>query len=522
MAQPKTNFALLLGLLGARASDVVKEVGVDKSLVSRWMNGKQKLMPGHGWIDKVADYMLALDGRLRDPVIPHVLSAYYPAKALGSAQACRAALLNWLATVGHQSAQHQPDRAGLAGLILEKAARLAAPAPAPEPFQLLTPPPMKNAVVYGVEGVQGSALQFIDLILEQKQPQDILYACPEGLDMYTRDEKFGAALMDGMMEMFAAGHRLHVVLRTDYKMTDVSAFSGRWLVAHLLGYVQSHYFDEFHKTYKDKMMAVLKGKMAMKVTGSAKGGNGGVYTSIHFDAATVGAVWNEIESYRSRSKQRFHYRLFEQPDGFLCGVSPLPDRAHYQFARLPHFCVAGRDVFQNSFLLTGEEMALLEREFSPLLIPPEYYEPETPLRHIYCEDDIEAALLKSRHISQELSAITGRRVVMTTQALVNRLILLKQLLEAHKHFDICFLPGELFQKLRMQITAWGDVAAAGWIAGGKSTACRDYTNVNALTGFCESVWEKIPGVMKSRRTAMRKLNTWLKKAEKYGYAVRQE
>ncbi len=78
---------------------------------------------------------------------------------------------------------------------------------------------------------------------------------------------------------------------------------------------------------------------------------------------------------------------------------------------------------------------------------------------------------------------------------------------------------DVFQRIRMQIAAWGDVAAIGWIAGGKSTACKDYTNVNALTGFCESVWERIPNMLKARRAAVRKLNTWLKKAEKYGYKI---
>jgi hypothetical protein len=72
----------------------------------------------------------------------------------------------------------------------------------------------------------------------------------------------------------------------------------------------------------------------------------------------------------------------------------------------------------------------------------------------------------------------------------------------------------------MQVAAWGDRAAIGWIDGGKSTACGDYTNVNALTGFCAYVWGMIPGVVKSRRAANHKLNTWLQMAAKYGYTAK--
>lgn len=516
MAHTKTNFALLLDLLGARPRDVVEETGADKSLVSRWTNGRQKLMPGHGWIDKVADYMLALDARLKEPVIPHVLAAYYPGEALDGAARCRAALLDWLATVGHQSAQHQPERAGLAGLIMEKAERLSAPEPEPEQALPQAPPLMKNAVVYGIKGVQGSALQFLEMVTEQKEPQEMIFACPEGLDMLTSDKHFIPHFFEVLMGMFAAGHKLSVVIRTDYRVSDIAAFSGPWLVAHLLGYIRSYYYDDFVTSSKDKMLAAVSGKLAGRVSET---GEGRIYTAIHFDAETVENTYSEINRYRVKSKQRFHYHLFEQPDAFLQGCRPLPDRAHYQFARLPYFCVADKRVVQSSLQLTDDEMTLLEKDFAPLLTSPGGFEPETPLRHIFCEDDIEDALLKYRHVVQELSAITGRRVVMSTQYLADRLMLLKALLTEYDNYEVAFLSKDVFQRIRMQIAAWGDIAAIGWIAGGKSTACKDYMNVNALTGFCESVWDRVPNMVKNRRTAIRKLNTWLKKAEKYGYKV---
>ncbi|RDB62066.1 hypothetical protein C1878_09705 [Gordonibacter sp. 28C] len=523
MSEPKTNFAMLLRLLGARPRDVCEAVGADKSLVSRWTNGKQKLMPGHGWVDKVADYLLMLDGRLKEPVLSEVLAAYYPEDVLDTPTLRKEALLGWLTTVGHLPVQHQPGENGLVGLMMAKAAQFAASKesldPAPAQKKPNQPLPMRNAVVYGKAGVQGSALQFIDLIMQQTEPQDILYACPEGLDMYTRDEKFGAVLMDRMMEMFAAGHTLSVVLRTDYKMTDVSAFSGRWLVAHLLGYVKSYYFDEFHKSYDDKMMAVVEGRMAMKVADSKQGDDSGIYTAIYFDGPTVAEVWGECSDYRKRSKQRFRYHLFEQPDGYLRGVVPLPDRAHYRFARLPHFGLAGMDRAQEDFGLSAEERERLLEDFGPLFVPVAFFEAQAPVRHLYCENDIEDALLKSRHVCPELSTICGRRVIMATQALVDQLVLMKRALEEHKNLEVCFLPDNQFKRLTLQIVCWGDVVAIGWIDRGKSTACKDYTNTNALTGFCESVWDRIPGMLKGRSLAIRKINTWLKKAKKYGYAV---
>ncbi|MDR1617094.1 MAG: hypothetical protein LBR98_08815 [Syntrophomonadaceae bacterium] len=510
MNKPGTNFAQLLKLLGARPRDVCEATGANKAVVSRWMSGKVKLMPGHGWIDKVADFMLALDERLREPVIPNVLAAYYPDETLAAPERRRAALIGWLATTGHRQSEYQEK--GLAGLILEKVRQLSAP----EGKHTLEPPPMKNAVVYGLSGVQGSVLQFLEMATAQKTPIEMQFACPEGLDMLTRSRKFHPRFMEAVMGMFEAGHRMSVVVRTDYRVSDIAEFSGRWLVAHLMGYVRSFYYDDFVATSRDKILAVVPGVMAGRVSETE---DGQLYAAIQFDSGTIEEIQSKIKEYQAKSKQRFHYHLFEQPDDFLRGIHPLPDRPHYQFARLPHFCVAEEEPFQAGFSLSDDEMERVRLDFAPFLSRPVFFTPDVPACHIFCENDIEDALLKNRHRCPELTAILGRRVFMRTQTLVDRLCLIKKLLEEYPHYEVCFLRDEHFRKLTMQVAAWGDKAAIGWIAGGKSTACGDYTNVNALTGFCAAIWNTIPGMMKSRRTAISKINTWLKMAEKYGYAV---
>jgi len=515
MATGNTNFARLLALLGVRPIDIVKELGVGKPVLSRWCNGKIKIMPGHGWDTKLADYMIAADGRLKRPVIPDILRAYYPSVRQNTPAQRRELLARWLCEFGYKQSESDLNTSGIYGLIMDKIESLAALKPDHVPKDY----PEGNAVVYGTEGVQGAALQFLDMTIALPEPHEILYVCPDGLDMYTRDEKFGEKLMDKLMETFAAGHTVSVVLRTDYKMTDVSAFSGRWLVAHLLGYIKSYYYDEFHKTYEDKMLVVIPGHFAMRVKEETSGSEAKLYTAISFDDNTIAGAADECEQYRKRSRQRFHYHFFEQPDGFLRGIEPLPESAHYQFARLPHFCVTGAETFQSDFNLADEEMQLIRRDYPLFLTEPEFFEPDVTVRHIFCSDDIEEQLLKTRHRSQELTTITGRQVIINSQTLTNRLLLLRDLLEQRKNYEVCFLSDDIFKKLTMQIACWGDRAAIGWIPGGKSTACKDYTNVNALTGFCGSIWEQIPGIMRSRKAATSKLATWIKKAKKYGYDV---
>ena len=514
MAEPKTDLASVLTILGVRPRDLAAGVNADKRLVSRWCSGQQKLMPNHGWIDKVADFLIEKDSRLKEPVLPEILRAYYPVENMGTADKRRALLMRWLYEFGCRSAQLQKGRVGLAGLLRNQMDKLSAPPAVREIAP--APPPQDNLVVYGIEGVQGSALQFLDMVTQRREPCEVMFACPEGLEMLTRDKRFLPRFIDALMKMLAAGHRMSVVIRTDYRVSDIAEFSGPWLVAHLLGYIHSYYYDDFIGSSKDKMLVVVPGYLAGRVNETDAGE---LYTAIHFDRRTIESIHGKVKRYQQKGSQRFHYDLFEQSNGFLRDTVVRGDRPHYLFSRLPHFCIADEEGFQESFSLTEKEMDILRTDFPPILTHPGYFDKDTVLRHILCVNDIEDALLKSRHVSVELSTILGRRVMMKTQTLVNRLALLKKLLADHKNYEISFLREEHFEKIKMQIAAFGDSAAIGWIEGGKSTACRDYTNVNALTGFCEAVWGKIPREMKLRTTAIRKLNTWLKMAKKYGYKV---
>ena len=363
-----------------------------------------------------------------------------------------------------------------------------------------------------MSGVQGAAIMCGELVLASAEPKEVLYVCPEGLDMFTRDLKFGDRLMDMLMKLFAAGHTMSVVLRTDYKMTDVSLFSGRWLVAHLLGYIKSYYFDDFKTTYGDKMLSTAQGVFVYHVFDD----DGKILTTVKFDKESMDAAFNQCNGYMKKSKQRFHYSLFERPDGFLRGIHPQSDRPCYQFARLPYFGIASEAEFQDVFQLSDGEIERLRTETSPLLWDVARFDSDVSVRYVFCENDIDETLLKARNISQELSAITGRRVVMTTKKLASQLVRLKTLLVERKNFELCFLPGDVFDKLTMQIMVYADRAAIGWVAGGKSTACCDYTNVNALFGFCDAVWDRIPAPARTRRVAKKKLDMWLEKAKRYG------
>lgn len=82
----------------------------------------------------------------------------------------------------------------------------------------------------------------------------ILFACPEGLELFTRDEGYNLPLQEQLRQVLERGKQLQVVLRTDYRPSDVASACGPWLWAHLMGYIQSYYYDDFRLLEHEKIL----------------------------------------------------------------------------------------------------------------------------------------------------------------------------------------------------------------------------------------------------------------------------
>lgn len=518
MAAGATNFAYLMDLLGISTAALCEATGADKSLVSRWRSGKRKLMEGHHWADDIAAHWVQAEKQLRHPVLSEVLRVYYPSLPIETDDEKRRALALWLSSAGQRTEAYQQERHGMLGFLMGKNPK---PSRKPKPVVIPEPPelPDLNKATFGIGGFRSSAITFFDLVLALPEPQEMLFVCPDGLDMITREERFAGVVMDKLMELFAKGHTFSVVIRTDYKISDIAEFSGRWLVAHLLGYIKSYYYDDFKSGHTEKMLIAVKGHMAGRVTDGEADGAHGMFSTMHFDAPTIDQVYRQCSAIQAQAKQRFHYSLFERPMGFLRGLAIPRDEPSYLFAMMPHFGVAPRKRIASLFALSDEDNRLVARDFAPLFTDPTLFDERAPVRHMFCEEAIEIALLKKWHTCPELGAILSRRVCMRGQGLVDQLLLIKKFMATHRNYEVCFVPQSVFDKFMMQIGTWGSSCAIGWVAGGKSTACRDFQSVAALHGFCEMVWGKIPAPLRSRTAANHKLNMWMKKAAKYGYTV---
>ena len=492
MKNMPTNFALLMELTDAEPEALSRAIGADPSLISRWRTGSRR--PNDRWRQRLADYFLGAFGERVNALLAE-------AAPLGTAQGVppRQLLARWLGEAGG-SHERRED-------LLFLSLRGRTPGKGKE-----RPRRFRAGTLSGDEAVRELLMEFLDYALAQPGPGRILFACPEGLELFTRDVAYNLPLQEKLRKVLERGKHLQVVLRTDYRPSDVAFACGPWLWAHLMGYIQSYYYDDFRLLAHEKILIGLRGGLMIQVRVE----DNGPTAIIHTAPDAVAEVEAHFDLCLKRSRQRFCYNFFSEPQDFLCDATAHREKPIYLIEALPDLGIGWDSV---SLRLNRCERALLQRQFCPLTISPWDLDEETEVRHIFCAESIDEALDNVRHLCRPLSVICKRRIYLNTQGLVDQLAAIRRALEQRPEYKVCFIPREWFARIRMEIGVWGNEAAVAWIAARQSAACRDYPNVAALQGFCATVWEKIPPPHRTRRAAEKRLERWLERARRFGFHI---
>ena len=366
------------------------------------------------------------------------------------------------------------------------------------------------AVPRGIEAVRIGLLDFLDLIGKFPEPQQMSFVFTEGLSMYLDEAYFGQLFMGKFMKLFEKGHRMFVAMRSDRAISDAWYFHKIKLYAHMKGYIKTLYYADFLPQGKDKLLGLAGDKLSIKVTRESLWDVENARVDIRNDLETAADIKKQIQGFASRGRPFAHYDYLNEPKGLLQNVNIYKDQPSYVFSRLPHFGVAAPKAFAECFALSGDELDAIQNEFFPLLLDPSYFNDDIPVRHIFCEDDINSMLMKKRHQSHELSAMIGRKAWMSTAYLVRQLKAIQALLKAHKNYEACFVKREDFSKLMIQIGVWGNEAVICWLDEKYSVACKEYLIVTGLLGYCFREWNEIPNNVKNRHAVSRKLAQWVK------------
>lgn len=478
MSHLATNLSLLMELLNIPSKELSLDLKIDPSVVSRWRSGKRRLVAGGAWTGELARYFL----RRRPDEVERLLRSLCPLETAAGigAEEC---LSKWLC--GRRTCDDT--------LLYER--------------ESAAPPP-GTPCAEGNEAVRRILREFLDYVLTIPGPGEILFVCPDGLSIFTGDIAYNLPLQALLWEVFQHGYRLKTVLRPDYRVSDVALACGPWLAAHLRGYIQSYYYDDFCINEEEEILVCLPGRLAIQTVVGAGPAKALIWT----DPQRVDEVQGRCQAYFAKAQQRFRYGFLETPGGFLSEVRVRVDKPAFLVQRLPQFGLLDTEEMGELFRLTQDELALLRREFAPLLLTPE--EQQGEVWHLVDAGAVERGLDHERCLCQTLSRICNRRIYLPARQLAALLLRARRLLDESPKYHLLCLSSEQFEQFGMELVVRGNEAAVAWLDGGQSAACQDYPNVSALQGFCATQFQRM--AVKFRQDSGAKLNTWLRRAGKMG------
>lgn len=487
-----TNLALLMEWARVTPKELNHALGIDPSLISRWRTGSRRLSAGSRWCGRLTEYFLQAR---RDEVT--ALMARVSPLGLAQGQPAGELLERWL---GENTGPWE-DRGELLFLSRDQNG----------PTGRKSRRPPDTGPLSGGGAARKLLLEFLDETLAQPDPGEIVFLCSEGLELFTRDEGYVQALRKKLGVLFQRGNRVRAVLRTNYRPSDAALAWGPWLRAHLTGHVQSYYYDDFRPLEHGDILFGLRGRLMVRVRIK----NGVPQAVIHRRPEAIAEAEAYFDGRARCARPRFAYRFFSCPADLLCGMSSHGDGPVYLLERLPDLG-GSLETLSRYLRLRPEEAALFQRQFRPLARTLPDGDRCAQTRHIFCEDNIDAALDGTRHLCRPFSEICGRRLYLSARGLAEQLNEIRRALERKPGYQVCFMPREWFDRLGMELVVWGNGAAVAWIGGQQSAACRDYPNTAALLGFCAAMWDRIPPTRRSRQAAMKRLERWLERVRRFG------
>lgn len=474
MKATQSNLSLIMDYSSISSKELSAGLGIDPSLISRWKSGVRRLSPDGFGAKALAEYFLA---RAPSDTLAFLRAVCPVAMKAGKWPAD--VLRLWLC-----QSTNPEERLSLLSLLTK----------------------CNSGCQEGSDDVRRALSDFLDYAQTLPEPGKVLFACPAGLAIFTRDSDYNLPLQAKLARLFRRGFHLQVVLRTDYRISDVALACGPWLRSHLLEYIQSCYYDDFCLSKEEKIFICLPERLAIEARVSEEG----IKTSVWTSAKKIKEAQLRFESIRSRAVQRFRYHFFDEPNGFLSGVRLCGEKPVYLFERLPCFGVADEMEMCQLFGLSAKERARLHVELAPLLTPP--YAFSAPVYQLIDAGAVDNALDHDRLVSRALSRICVRRVFLSAKQFALQLVRMRKALKECSTYHLVCLNREAFDQIGMELGVWGNEAAIAWLSDGRnSTACKDYPNVSALQGFCATVWKH---AAESKSLALERLDTWIRRAQK--------
>lgn len=463
-----SNLDYLMDILNISGKDISRHLNIDNSLVSKWKTDKRPLTRHTTHLENLAAYLVDYkDGDYTDS-IKEILSKYYPDKSLSNRSEILNQLTLWL------TKKYEP---------VEYKLRLAED---------------DNYVVFsGNDGRREAVLFFLDEILKQSNPQNLLLISQEDMSWILEDPGFLLQWKERLASILLKGNTINIIHWVDRSTGSLRDILSQWLPLYLTGNIKSWYFPRYSEPLIKSTLFLAENTMA--IVGMEGKSCAERYTTLLRDAFSLKHYQGIFESIKEKCTPLVHVFTFPKDNNvFIKKVEEANNNTgdYISFSNFPGFFTMPKDMF----------IELLDKNNIEDKRKSEFLNFYSNMRKglenksfisIYAKDGLIRALEDERFIYKDLSLIIGNDISADRDFVkrhIEHLLAKAEKQENSKKYQLGLISGSV--ELNVFINSEG--FAFTWDPE-KSSSLVLATESNIVTAFYNQllgIWESIPRINK--------------------------
>lgn len=473
-------------ILGIRANTLARESGADHSLITKWRRGERRLTVNSKNLREISVALLALDedGELQALIAPYKMEGEEAAETLRQY------------LVGHD---------------------LPALPPRTAPAERVTSGEytVEHRVYLGHKGFRSAAATMLEYILALPPGREIVGVFHGNFNWIVGDMSYVATLIEGLRKAFARGATITSINCHGYAVTDLPAFAGPWLVAHLQGFVRSRYYRG-EMPQGERIVLSIRDYWSLRAREDEEVEDG-LFAAMFTDPLDVRQDVRLCDEYKERSELWAQYGFLRHPQGDEnCGKlwensgrlprwegGANPEGSFYSIQRTPCLGVMTLDEVCG---LTGKR----DIPYPAYLFSPDGGFSPGPHRLILCYEEVRKALAQSRTPCGLLGEMAGKPVSVPRELHAVAIRRVLAMMEARSDFEVALVPRVAFKKIKMELVCWQDSAMVAWLQDFRqSVYTHEERASSSLYGAIGYIWDRLLAGWKRQDRIRRQLRKWL-------------
>lgn len=483
--QDISRLGYLMDLFHIKGMDLANYLHVDTSLISKLKTGKRKLNLNSAACDEIVHFFMVLD-QPSYHTIKSVLGESLSAQEAVSAEVLSLLLKRWL--------------------IEENEGNTS--------FTDKTVYSTKVKVFQGKSGRRRAAREFIESVLLEKTPQDVLVLdWTEHYTWQSEDTEFFKEWKKQYLSIAEKGHRIIFLISLNHSLDYLINTLLYRLPMLLTGNVQYLYYPVYSQMLYKPNIVVLKNKMAL-VKMTADEITQKDITHMYTDYPTVKHYEELIKSAQTfcrKSHDLIRHREIRE----LLKKLPYKFGNTYVKVKMPFFLMMPKQIFLEVLVKNGvmgkeqEEMLQIHKEHHKKFL-------DDISKFRYCMLMNKEELIRGMHSEKveahELSLFTGRKMFIERQELYQQIEYLIWLLMNFSNFEIAFYrrgQENLLDGLNLWLNENGPVIINQEKDAETSVIMNEPSICTAFYIYAQKYWYSIPSVTREKDAVIQQLKNLL-------------